>query len=308
MLTAVELCAGAGGLSLGLEKAGFKPEVLIDNDRHACATLRLNRPEWNTIEADLRAFDLSSWQGIDLLSGGLPCPPYSVAGLQRGPDDERDLFPRMLEVVDQVLPRAILIENVRGLMGSKFKDVRDRVSYDLYEMGFRTYWAMLNAADYSTPQNRYRVFLIGLRNDVSGELVWPFPTHRKQMTVGAAIGDLMSQDGWKGAPSWIEGANRVAPTIVGGSKKHGGPDLGPTRARREWAELGVDGLGIADEVPDSEFEGMPRLTARMVARVQGFPDSWEFFGGKTQKCRQIGNALPPPLAAAVAKSVAKCLR
>ena len=268
----------------------------------------MNRPKWNTIEADLRSIDLSNWRGVDLLSGGLPCPPYSVAGLQRGADDERDLFPRMLEMVGQVKPRGILIENVRGLMSSKFEYVRDRVSNDLYEMGFQTYWTMLNAADYSTPQNRHRVFLIALRNDVSKELIWPFPTQKKQVTVGNAIGDLMAQDGWKEAPSWIKGANRVAPTIVGGSKKHGGPDLGPTRARREWEELGVDGLGIANHAPEPDFEGKPRLTARMVARIQGFPDSWEFFGGKTQQCRQIGNALPPPLAAVVAKSVAQCLR
>ena len=124
MLRAIELCAGAGGLSLGLERAGFTPVALIDNDAHACATLRVNRPRWNTIEADLQSFDLSPWRGADLVSGGLPCPPYSLAGKQHGTEDERDLFPAMLKIVEQVKPRAVLIENVRGLLHAKFADVR----------------------------------------------------------------------------------------------------------------------------------------------------------------------------------------
>lgn len=307
-LTAIELCAGAGGLSLGLEQAGFLPVALIDNEPHACATLRTNRPQWNTIEADLNAFDLSSWAGVDLITGGLPCPPYSLAGMQRGPDDERDLFPKMLEIVGYVNPRAILIENVRGMLQSKFTDVRNSVDYELKVMGYDPYWAMLNAADFGTPQNRYRVFLIAINRDEPGELQWPFPSSfRHPPTVGQAIGDLMGENGWVRAEEWAAQANQVAPTIVGGSKKHGGPDLGPTRARRAWAEMGVDGLGVANSPPDRDFVGMPRLTSRMVARIQGFPDDWSFFGSKTQQCRQIGNALPPPLAYAVAGSVAKCL-
>lgn len=308
MLSAIELCAGAGGLSLGLESAGFQPVVLVDNDSYACATLRTNRPCWNTIEADLRTINLSPWRGVDLLSGGLPCPPYSLAGKQLGTEDERDLFPAMLKIVGEVNPRAILIENVRGLMQSKFGRLRDHLANNLSEMGYRPYWAMLNAASFNTPQNRHRVFLIGIRSDVKNELQWPFPTKDKPKTVGEAIGDLMSERGWKDAATWANSANRVAPTIVGGSKKHGGPDLGPTRVRREWAELGVDGMGVANAAPEPGFDGLPRLTARMIARIQGFPDKWQFYGGKAQQCRQIGNALPPPLATSVAASVASCLR
>ena len=305
---AVELCAGAGGLSLGLESAGFAPVALIDNDPHACATLRMNRPRWNTIEADLNDFDLSPWSGADLVTGGLPCPPYSLAGKQHGSADERDLFPKMLEIVALIGPRAVLIENVRGLMQSKFDEVRSRVDLELCKMGYRPYWAMLNACDFGTPQNRSRAFLIATHRDEPGELEWPFPAFSDPPTVGDAIGDLMGADGWKGADEWAKRANKIAPTIVGGSKKHGGPDLGPTRARKAWAEMGVDGLGVADAPPPRNFKGLPRLTSRMVARLQGFPDDWSFFGGKTQTCRQIGNALPPPLASAVAGAVAQCLR
>lgn len=308
MLKAIELCAGGGGLSLGLETAGFQPVALVDNDPCACATLRMNRPLWNTIEADLRSIDFSPWQGVDLLSGGLPCPPYSLAGKRLGTEDERDLFPAMLNIVSAIGPRAILIENVRGLMQSKFGNLRDRLASDLSAMGYRSYWKLLNAADFNTPQNRRRLFLIGLRSDVKDELQWPLPTENKPKTVGETIGDLMSEHGWKNAEAWANNANRIAPTIVGGSKKHGGPDLGPTSVRREWASLGVDGMGVANSAPKPGFHGLPRLTARMIARIQGFPDKWKFFGGKTQQCRQIGNALPPPLATSVATSLGACLR
>ena len=100
---------------------------------------------------------------------------------------------------------------------------------------------------------------------------------------------------------------RHAPTLVGGSKKHGGPDLGPTRAKKAWATLGVDGMGIWDEAPERDFVGMPRLTTRMAARIQGFPDEWEFFGKKTAAYRQIGNAFPPPVAAAVGRQIRAAL-
>jgi DNA (cytosine-5)-methyltransferase 1 len=129
------------------------------------------------------------------------------------------------------------------------------------------------------------------------------------LTVAEAIGDLMGSRGWKGIKQWRHTATGIAPTIVGGSKKHGGPDLGPTRARHQWAALGVDGLGIAGDPPGPDFpaDKRPRLTVRMVARIQGFPDSWQFSGGKTAAYRQVGNAFPPPVASAVASAVRNAL-
>jgi DNA (cytosine-5)-methyltransferase 1 len=117
----------------------------------------------------------------------------------------------------------------------------------------------------------------------------------------------MGENGWPGASSWAAQADRIAPTLVGGSKKHGGPDLGPSRARREWAALGVDARGLADEAPMPGFEGLPRLTVRMTARLQGFPDHWRFEGKKTSAYRQVGNALPPPVARAVGLAIARAL-
>ena len=117
----------------------------------------------------------------------------------------------------------------------------------------------------------------------------------------------MAENKWTGAKRWAEQADRIAPTLVGGSKKHGGPDLGPTRARKAWAELGIDGRGIADAAPAPGFEGMPRLTSRMMARIQGFPDTWTFGSRKTVACRMIGNAFPPPVAKAVGEQIKECL-
>ena len=126
-------------------------------------------------------------------------------------------------------------------------------------------------------------------------------------SVGEKLYDLMGANGWEFVDEWAQGANKIAPTLVGGSKKHGGPDLGPTRARRAWAELGVDGRGIANAAPEAGFAGMPRLTARMLARLQGFPDEWDFGSRKTVACRMIGNAFPPPVAMCVGLQIKKVL-
>jgi DNA (cytosine-5)-methyltransferase 1 len=126
-------------------------------------------------------------------------------------------------------------------------------------------------------------------------------------TVGETLYPMMAEAGWQGAAHWRDRANDIAPTVVGGSKKHGGPDLGPTRAKRAWASLGVNGMTLADEPPAPDFVGMPRLTVPMVALLQGFPKDWKFSGRKTAAYRQVGNAFPPPVAAAVAAELKKAI-
>ncbi|MEW6767449.1 MAG: DNA (cytosine-5-)-methyltransferase [Pseudomonadota bacterium] len=309
-LTSLELCAGGGGAALGLEAAGFHPRALVELDPHACATLRSNRNYWNVIEGDIRKLDLSNWKGVDLLSGGLPCPPFSIAGKQLGPDDERDLFPAMLKIVKDVKPRAVLIENVRGIITDRFKFYREKIDAALSKQGFDTYWAAFNAVNFGVPQTRFRAFLVALRRNETNPLEWPFDFDKNPVmpvTVADAIGNMMEERGWRGAEEWKMRASAPAPTVVGGSHKHGGPDLGPTRARKEWAELGVDGLGLANEAPEQNFVGMPRLTVPMVAQLQSFPKNWNFVGGKTQSYRQVGNALPVLMAEGVAKVVRQCL-
>ncbi|MDE2970266.1 MAG: DNA (cytosine-5-)-methyltransferase, partial [Chloroflexota bacterium] len=247
------------------------------------------------------------YQGIDLLAGGIPCPPFSIAGKQLGRDDERDLFPTVLRLTEEIRPQAIMIENVRGLLDSRFEAYRSEILGRLSYLGYEAEWKILNARDFGVPQLRPRALLVGLRKHLEEQFQWPKPLLEPPQTVGEVLFDLMASCGWEGAEGWKRKAAHIAPTLVGGSHRHGGPDLGPVRARRAWEKLGVDGMGLADEPPPLNFQGMPRLTLPMVARLQGFPDDWEFLGSKTKAYRQIGNAFPPPVAEAVGRQLLMAL-
>ena len=151
--------------------------------------------------------------------------------------------------------------------------------------------------------------LVAIRRPWSAQFSWPAPSSRRPPTVGDAVRDLMAAGGWPGADAWAARACGIAPTIVGGSQKHGGPDLGPTRSRQAWAALGVDGLGVADHPPGPDFPPgqPPKLTVAMVSRLQGFPDGWSFSGRKTAAYRQVGNAFPPPVARALGTAIRQAL-
>lgn len=305
-MRALELCAGAGGQALGLERAGFDHAALAEIDPDCCRTLRANRPEWTVLEQDIRNFDGRPFEGVDLVAAGLPCPPFSVAGKQLGDLDERNLFPDALRIIRECKPRAVMIENVRGILDAVFSDYRRYIQGELREMGYETDWTLLSASNFGVPQLRPRVVFVGVQKDLWPHFHWPIRLDSPP-TVGETLHDLMGANGWKGAKAWAAQASLIAPTIVGGSKKHGGPDLGPTRARAAWAVLGVDGKGIANEAPGPDFHGMPRLTVPMVARIQGFPDEWHIEGRKTSAYRQVGNAFPPPVAEAVASQIRRAL-
>lgn len=304
-LSVLELCAGAGGQALGFEQAGFEHTALVEIDPHACKTLRYNRPEWRVFEEDLRIFDARSFVGTDVVAAGLPCPPFSKAGKQLGDTDERNLFPAALRIIHEVQPRVVIIENVRGILDTVFSDYRHHIQDQLPQ--YWTSWQLLNACDFGVPQLRPRVNLVAIRKGLEHAFKWPKPSSSKAPTVGEALEAFMEADGWLGASAWRNAANQIAPTLVGGSKKHGGPDLGPTRARRAWAALGVEGGSLANAAPERHFVGTPKLTVPMAARLQGFPPSWHFAGGKTAAYRQVGNAFPPPVACAVATQVRRCL-
>jgi DNA (cytosine-5)-methyltransferase 1 len=263
----------------------------------------LNRPEWNVIEGDVSTFDGTAYRDVDLLAGGVPCPPFTRAGRQLGANDERDLFPEALRLAEEIRPRAIMLENVRGFLDAVFEDYRGKLKNKLQELGYQTDWRLLNASDYGVPQLRPRVVIVAIRDDIFDFFQWPDVLPHNPPTVGEALYDLMAANGWRGAEQWRERANDIAPTLVGGSKKHGGPDLGPTRAKKAWASLGVNGKLIGNDNPDKAFVGMPYLTVRMAARIQGFPDDWQISGRKTAAYRQVGNAFPPPVAEAVANNI-----
>lgn len=306
-LTCVEICAGAGGQALGLERAGFEPEALIEIETPCCNTLRENRPNWNVIEGDVKEFNGLAFRGVDLLAGGVPCPPFSKAGKQLGKNDERDLFPEALRLVDEIKPKVVMLENVRGFLDAVFEDYRLNLKRQLQKMGYVAEWRLLNASDFGVSQLRPRVVIVAVKKEFSNLFFWPETNHQNPKTVGELLKDKMAANGWKDVERWVKQADDIAPTIVGGSKKHGGPDLGPTRAKKAWATLGVDGMGIAYEPPEKDFVGMPKLTVEMVARIQGFPDGWLFTGKKTPAYRQVGNAFPPPVAHAVATNIYKAI-
>lgn len=306
-LNSIEICAGAGGQALGLELAGFEHASLVELDPHACQTLRVNRPHWSVTEGDVRHYSAEKYKGIELLAGGVPCPPFSKAGKQLGQEDDRDLFPEAIRLVSEARPQAVMLENVRGLLDSAFDEYRAQIVLDLEKLGYVTEWRILNASDFGVPQLRPRVVVVALKKALAPYFEWPIGGVVPAPWVGDVLFDLMSECGWQGADAWREAAGCIAPTLVGGSKKHGGPDLGPTRAKKAWALLGVDGMGIANNPPEKDFIGMPRLTVRMAARIQGFPDHWQFSGKKTAAYRQVGNAFPPPVACAVGRQILQAL-
>ena len=306
-MRSIEICAGAGGQALGLEQAGFDHIALVEIDKDACATLRQNRPHWNVIEGDVKSFSASSYAGVDLLAGGVPCPPFSVAGKQLGHKDDRDLFPEALRLVKECSPKAVMLENVRGLFDPKFESYRKKITAKLNRMGYKCEWELLHSHNYGVSQLRPRTLLIALKKEYMPYFSWPAVSIVLPPTVGQLLYKEMSANGWKGAEAWADQADSIAPTLVGGSKKHGGADLGPTRSRAAWEKLGVDGRGIAEHPPDKDFTGMPKLTLKMTALIQGFPPEWEFTGRKTPVYRQIGNAFPPPVAKAVGDAVYRAL-
>ena len=334
-LEVVEICAGAGGQSLGLHRAGFRHRLAVELDENARRTLLVNmariskRPGQTYDEAldeaekVVRLGDVASplvwepkeFEGVDLLAGGVPCPPFSFAGKQLGANDERDLFAWAVELCGTVKPKALLLENVRGLSASRFSAYRQHVLDRLRHHGYIGEWRLLEARDYGVPQLRPRFVLVALQEEYAKYFHWPTPNPDAAPTVGEALRDLMGAAGWKGAEEWAKRADGIAPTIVGGSKKHGGADLGPTRAKQAWAKLGVDAMGVADNPPAADFVPVapatgPKLTTEMVARIQGWADpaEWQFQGRKTTRYRQIGNAFPPPVAAAVGRAIAEALR
>ncbi|MER5851722.1 DNA (cytosine-5-)-methyltransferase [Streptomyces sp. NPDC002012] len=389
ILTSIEICAGAGGQAIGLHAAGFKHLALVEIDQHAVATLKENIRvlegwSWEREYCDVISGDVNDFLPIprkeapgsglenpkkflggplekgklDLLAGGVPCPPFSHAGKQLGKDDERDLFPRMLALVEELHPKAVMIENVRGIKDAKFEEYRTYiearlqggrakrpetgVEEDFAGFGYEVCeWEVLEASDFGVPQLRPRAVLVAIREDILGDLkfVWPTPTggprsvfaaleesmddrYKPYVNMGGEIAERAQRclEKWKkeaSAAALSKKDGGVAPTLVGGSKKHGGADLGPSRAKAAWKQLGVSGMGVANNHEEGEKKksqnrdlfgaGGPMLTVKQAAIIQGFPDNWTFTGGKTAQYRQVGNAFPPPVAEVVGKAIADVL-
>ncbi|MER5621962.1 DNA (cytosine-5-)-methyltransferase [Streptosporangium sp. NPDC002544] len=315
--TSLEIGAGVGGQALGLARASFDPVLVIDNDPHACRTLRLNQPGWNVLELDFNEF-VGAEHGIetvDLISGGLPSQPYSVAGKQQGTKDDRDLLRASIRLATELQPRAVLLETTPSLLMPKFVGVRTNVEEELKLLGYTWSWMVLDAQNFGVPQTRKSCLLVAMRLDDFVFFEWPSPVSEAGASVGEVLRDSMASRGWPFADAWASRANRVAPTIVGGSKNHGGADLGPTRTKQQWLELAVNGHSLGDDVPAPDFEfdpslgrhGVPKLTVEQIMLLQGLSPDWVVTGGKTARYKQVAQAVPPPLAEAVGRRIATAL-
>lgn len=314
--TMVDLCAGAGGLALGLEQAGFDPVLLIDNRQVACETLRANRPDWDVRELDLQELQTAehpTLHGVDLLAAGLPrVQAPATANRLRGSSQELELLEDTIRLVIELRPAAVLIDNVPDLVTKdQYSQTREIVQSSLTDAGYAHRWLVVNAADHGVSQDRRHGVLVAFRDCSADRFELPPALLASPTPVGELLKESMASRGWPQAEEWAEGAKAIAPTIVGGSWDRGGADLGPTGTKRAWARLGVDGGTVADAAPEEQFRwnpdlgraGLVALTVEQVARLQGFPDDWVIAGRKTARYRQIAEATPPPLAEALGRGV-----
>lgn len=326
MLTAIDLFAGAGGLSSGLVRAGFSLRVALEFKKEAAASHSKNFPSTQHLCQDVRTVDFTGYRGIDLLAGGPPCQPFSVSGKQQGPADSRDMVPQFLRAVNEARPRAFLMENVEGLP-SKFKDYFSDTLTQFKALGYHTHAAILNAADFGVPQNRKRLFVVGFTSSTI-DFRFPTPTHGPSaslpyLTVAEALkgvppdkankariifakNPILRKSPWAGM--LLNGAGRplnlngLSPTITtaGGNHTHILDETGELLAYH--AHLLSGGTPYVGETRTCR-----RLTVRESARLQSFPDDYFFEGTQNQQYAQVGNAVPPLLAYAVGAAIAKAL-
>lgn len=332
MFRSIELFAGAGGLALGIEQAGFEHILLSELDKHACATLRQNRPNWNIIEGDVSKLDFTPYCGqVDLLSGGFPCQAFSYAGKGQGFDDVRGtMFFEFARAVKEIQPKVLLGENVRGLMKHDNGRTIATIIATLTDLGYKIIDPkVLNAMHYRVPQKRERVFIIGIRNDLVSKCHWTYPEPNSHimslqdalkagvlydcdvpLSIGQsypdkkkAVMDLVPQGGcWRNLPE------DVAKAYMKGSYHLGGGKTGMAR-RLAWHEpcLTLTCSPAQNQTERCHPDETRPLTVREYARIQTFPDDWQFCGSMTQQYKQIGNAVPVNLAYAIGRQIFEML-
>ncbi len=327
----IELFAGAGGLAIGLEKAGFHEVLLNEWDKDACATLRQNRPNWNVVEGDVSKLDFTPYEGIDFLSGGFPCQAFSYAGKKLGIEDTRGtLFYEFARAVKETKPRVFLAENVRGLLSHEngatlqtIVNVFEDLGYDIIPP------KVLKAVFYMVPQKRERLFIVGIRKELNASRLWQWPapfkrilTMRDALKAGilyeqdcpasegqlypakkAAVLDLVPPGGyWRDLPLEVQKEYMMKSFYLGGGK------TGMAR-RLSWDEPSLT-LTCAPAQKQTERchpEETRPLSVREYARIQTFPDEWAFCGSQSSKYKQIGNAVPCNLAHAMGRALIRLL-
>lgn len=326
----VELFAGAGGLALGLEKAGFKEAALVEIDKYACQTLRKNRPNWNVIEEDIikvaekgiRSY-LSEGIKVDLLSGGYPCQAFSYAGHKMGLNDVRGtMFYYYAKILEELKPKMFLAENVRGLVShDNGKTLRTMIEV-FTSIGYRVTWKVLNAWDYNVAQKRERIVIIGIREDIDNSIVYKYPKpYDYKPVLRDVLKNVPKSDGAKYPPKkarvlelvppggyWRDLPDEIAKEYMGSSYYSGGGRTGMAR-RISWDEpcLTLTCSPAQKQTERCHPDETRPFTIREYARIQSFPDDWEFVGSMSEQYKQIGNAVPVELARAVGLSIINVL-
>jgi DNA (cytosine-5)-methyltransferase 1 len=314
-LAALSLFSGGGGLDLGFDRVGFSHLASFDTLEAAGETLSTNRPDWTIFAGeggDVRAADWRSYRGAaDVIHGGPPCQPFSAAGRQKGARDGRNLLPEFVEAVLAARPQAFVAENVAALSGPKFESYLKRAFYRPLSSSYQIHTFLMSAQDYGVPQIRRRVVFVGFRRKRDfARFSPPAPTHSARETVdGNTI--TMGARAALGLPP--TGYDAVAPTIRSTltGPRHTTSILSSASAQRAWAKLGIWPNGVAaDRAAASAFpakNGHFRLSVPDCALLQGFPEDWSFHGATYMALGQIGNSVAPPVAYAVALSVARAL-
>ncbi|EPG2188181.1 DNA (cytosine-5-)-methyltransferase [Enterobacter cloacae] len=330
--TVLELFAGAGGMALGLEKAGLKSVLLNEIDSHACKTLRKNRPEWNVVEGDVSKVDFTPYRNtIDVLAGGFPCQAFSYAGKKLGFEDTRGtLFFEFARAVKEINPKVLLAENVRGLLNHDDGRTLETIKNIITDLGYTLFEPrVLKAIFYKVPQKRERLIIVAVRNDLANGIDYEWPSsYNKILTLKDALkkGELYDSDVpesegqkypkrkaeilsmvppggyWRDLPEDIQKEYMLKSFYLGGGK------TGMAR-RLSWDEPSLT-LTCAPAQKQTERchpEETRPLTVREYARIQTFPDDWVFEGPMSAKYKQIGNAVPVNLSFAVGKSVVHLL-
>lgn len=310
-LTAVELCAGAGGMLLGMHASGFDHLAAVEMNPKAAATLRRNMPSLNIIEADIREVDFTQFRGVDVVVGGLPCQPYSILGSRKGKDDDREQFLSGVRAVREMMPRMFAFENVGGFAQVTHAHYRNVLIRLFGRAGYDIQIVRLDAQDWGVPQRRERIIVVGIRKGVNAR-TFRLPDHSPdfRLNIGDALIDLMEANGWDGAQAWAERRRStnvlrdgeidrgvVTPTLVGYRSN------APRNFSNAWKTIEIDAGRRPQKAPTAAEAAAPGfmagLTERMRARIQGFPDEWVFEGSLGHRDQQIANAFPPRAAQAV---------
>lgn len=328
----IEFFAGAGGLALGLEKSGFSTILLNEFDKHAAATLKKNRPHWQVLENDiveLAEKGISSYipEGveIDLISGGYPCQAFSYAGKGLGLEDARGtLFYQFAKMIEEVKPKMFLAENVKGLVShEKGKTLQTMIK--VYEtLGYKVQYKVMNALNYGVAQKRERIAIIGIRKDLAEKyglkhrFPKPFPY---KLTLGDILKDVPKSEFTKYSDKkkeilgmvppggcWRDLPDNVAKEYMGASYYLGGGKTGMAR-RLSWNEPGLTVLCSPSQKQTERChpDEIRPFTVRENARIQSFPDNWDFQGSVAAQYKQIGNAVPVGFAEAIGKSIIETL-